>query len=117
MLDDVQGVDDVAQRLRLGPSLWVERPAIGGDCTIWRAALGAHSAEQGRVEPSAILVAALEVEVGRPGKAWLVAQDGRVARTRLEPHIDDVHLLAEPGATAFGAFHSGGMDFLGRALV
>ena len=70
------------------------QPAVA-HAAIGRCALGRDGAEQGRLEPSAMLIAALEVQVGGPGKSRLAAQHRRLARSRLEPHVDDVHLLAE----------------------
>ncbi len=61
---DVDRVDAVAERLGEGAALLVERPAGGGDHLVGRVAADADAAEQGGVEPAAVLVAAFGVEVG-----------------------------------------------------
>ena len=43
------------------------------------------------LEPTTMLIAALKVEVGRPdGVALAIAQDGIVAGSRIDPHIEGV---------------------------
>src|SRR5271165_7367912 len=64
-----------------------------------------------------MLVPPLQVEVGRPGKSGLAPQNRCLARTGLEPHIDDVHLLTELCAAALRALGSRGQNLLGRMLV
>ncbi len=59
---DIDGIDAVAERLRHGAALLVERPAGGGDVRVGRAAAQRDRGEQRGVEPAAVLVAAFEVE-------------------------------------------------------
>src|SRR5208283_3262843 len=100
LVGDFDWVNSIAQRLGHSAALWVERPAGGRDATIGRPTLRPNRTEQGRVKPSAMLITAFQVEISRPGKSWLAAQHRCLARTRLEPHVNNVHLLAELGAAA-----------------
>ena len=64
----------------------------------WRnggAAARAEADEQRALEPAAMLVAALEVQVGRPRQLRPDRQHGLVARARVEPHVEDVRLALE----------------------
>ena len=47
-----------------------------------------------------MLVASLQVHIGRPVQAPLAGEDRRVAHPRLEPYIEDVLLLAEVRSSA-----------------
>ena len=76
------GSTSLPQRLRHGAALFVERPAVGRDRAIGRLVARADGAEQGRVEPAAMLVAAFEVQIGGPGQAGFVAEHGSVAAIR-----------------------------------
>jgi hypothetical protein len=89
----------------------VSAPFVG------RAALEADADEEGGVEPAAILVAAFEVHVGRPGEVVFLGQDGEVAGAGIEPDIEDVALLLKFGAAAVGAGVAGAEEFLGGAFV
>ena len=63
-LGDVDGIDAVAEGLREGAALFVEGPAGGRDHPVGSVAAQRDGGEQGGVEPAAVLVAALGVEVG-----------------------------------------------------
>src|SRR3954471_18549346 len=65
---DVHGIGGVAQRLRLRAALFVQRPSAGQHTFIWGTAFSADGAQQGRVEPSTMLVAAFQIEVRGPGE-------------------------------------------------
>jgi hypothetical protein len=52
------------------------------------------------VEPAAVLVAALGVEIGGEVELGFGFEDGVPACAGLEPDVEDVHLLAELGAAA-----------------
>ncbi len=107
LLGDLDGIDSIAERFGRSLALGIERPAIGGDTAIRSVPTCAHGDEQGRVKPSAILIAAFKVKVGRPGEIRLVPQHGGVAGAGLKPYIDDVCLFAERSATTGGANVSG----------
>ena len=47
-----------------------------------------------------MLVAALEIDVGRPGQLRAERQHRLVARARVEPDVEDVALALELGAAA-----------------
>jgi len=70
----------------------------------------AHGAEQGRLEPSAILVAAFEIKIGRPGITRLVVNKSQIARARFQPHVEDVSFLLEPRSRAMRTLGAGGKN-------
>ena len=59
------------------------------------AAARAQTDEQRALKPAAMLVAAFEIHVGRPGQLRPDRQHRLVARTRVEPHVENVHLALE----------------------
>ncbi len=63
--------------------------------------------QQRGLEPAAVLVRALEVEVRRPGQATVTQREG-VGRAALEPHVDDVHHLLVVRRVPAGAEEAGG---------
>src|SRR3546814_13441822 len=69
-LDDLQRIDDIAQRFGHFTALLVERKAMGKYGVIRCAAACAAAFEQGGLEPAAMLVGAFEVrsEERRVGK-------------------------------------------------
>ena len=76
------------------------------------------SAHQHRaLEPAAVLVVALEVEVGRPAQFRVDGQHGLVARARVEPDVEDVLLALERRPAARRAREPGRQEVLDRALV
>ena len=79
LVGDFDRIDGLPSDFVHGAALRIERPAVRRHAAIGRSAFCAHGAEQGRVEPSAMLVAALEVEVGRPGQSGLVSKHCRMA--------------------------------------
>src|SRR3546814_8578929 len=62
--DDLQRIDDIAQRFGHFTALLVERKAMGKYGVIRCAAACAAAFEQGGLEPAAMLVGAFEVEAG-----------------------------------------------------
>ena len=86
-------------------------------CAERRAAPRAQADEQRALEPAAVLIAALEVEVGRPRQLRAERQHRLVARTRVEPHVEDVALPLELRAAARRARQSVGDELLDRPFV
>ena len=74
--------DDVAQRLRHLAALLVEREAVGQHAVVGRAAARAAALEQRGMEPAAMLVGALEIEVGRPVQLGIAARARRRGSSR-----------------------------------
>ena len=64
------------------------------------------------MEPAAVLVAALEVHVGRPAQPGPPRQDGRVRGAGVEPDVEDVLLLLELRPAALRAGESRGQEVL-----
>ena len=94
-VDQLLRVDVVAEALRDLLALGVDGEAVGDDGVVGRAAARRDADQQRRVEPAAVLVAALEVDVGRPRQVRALAEHGRVRRAGVEPDVEDVRLLVE----------------------
>ena len=76
------------------PSSSIRKPCVstalnGG------AATRAEADEQRALEPAAVLVAAFEIDVRRPRQLRPERQHRLVARSRVEPHVEDVRLALE----------------------
>ena len=101
----------------LRPSSAIDE-AVGQHLIERRPAARADADQQRAVEPAAVLVAALEVDVGRP--AVIGSRNGQhrlVARARVEPHVEDVGLALEGGAAARRAGEASRHELLERPLV
>ena len=59
------------------------------------------------MEPSAMLVAALKVKIGRPGQIRFVSEHGGMAASRFEPDVEDVGFLLELLSTTCRTLCSG----------
>ena len=94
-LRDVDGIDPIPLAFGHGAPVLVERPAAGGGHAVGCGVTFADGAEQGRLEPAAMLIAALDIKVGRPGKILFDSQNGCLAGAALEPHVEDIHLFPE----------------------
>ena len=115
--DHLVGVDVVAEALRDLAALAVDGEAVGDHLLVGRAPARADADQQRRVEPAAVLVAALEVDVAGPGQVRARAQHHRVRRARVEPDVEDVALLVELGAGAARAGEARGQQLLRLARV
>ena len=102
-ISDVHRINVVAPRLGHRSAFFVEGPAVGHHHAVGRSSPRAHGAEQRRMEPSAVLVAAFEIEISREGQVRFLAKDGGIARAGLEPDIDDVGFFPEFCSAALGA--------------
>src|SRR6185437_13196 len=91
------GIDSVAEGFGEGAALLVEGPADGGYRFVGRGTFDGHGAEQGGVEPAAVLVGSFDVEVGGPAKLRVGLENGVPAYAGVEPDVEDVHFLAESG--------------------
>ena len=94
-LDDLFGLDGIAERLVHGLAFAIEHPAVEGARAIGRATLEARADQQRTVEPAAVLIAAFEIHVGRPGQAEALVEHGEMARAGIEPDVENVVLFAE----------------------
>ncbi len=77
----------------LRPSSSIDE-AVGQHLVERRASARADADEQRALEPAAMLVAALEVDVGRPAMVFAERQHRLVARARVEPDVEDVRARA-----------------------
>src|ERR1035438_2740470 len=69
------------------------------------------------MEPAAILIAAFNVEIRGPSQIVSGGEHCQVARSGIEPDVQDVGFLAELGAAALGAGHAGRQQFGCGALI
>src|SRR5207244_5857068 len=97
--------------------LFIQGPAIGCDHTVRSLVTSADGAEQGRMKPSAVLVAAFEVKVGGPGKIGFVAEHGGMAATRFEPNVENVSFFGKFCSPALGALCVRGNQGIGVGRV
>src|SRR6266567_1657955 len=103
LLDDLFRGDHVPHRLAHLPSGAVHHEAVGEDVPVGCNAAGAHRGEERGVEPAAVLVAPLQVHVGRGAKVGAALQHGGMGDAGVEPDVEDVHLLVEVALAARGA--------------
>ena len=103
LVADLIGVDHVAERLGHLAALAVEREALRDDRLVGSMAVGAHRGEQRALEPTAMLVGALEVHVRRVLKLGAILADGLPGHAGVPPHIKDVLIGLEVMAAALGA--------------
>ena len=100
LIDDLLGRDGVAQGLGHLAALAVQGEAVGQDLLIGRLALDGHCREERRLEPAAVLVAALQIHLAGPGEAEVLVQHRHVGNAAVEPHIQDVAVLLHVVAAA-----------------
>ena len=84
--------DGVAERFGHLHALFIQREAVGQHAAVGRTALGAAGLQHRGMEPAAMLVGALEIQVGdaivRPVRA--VAQHEGMGGARVKPHVQHV---------------------------
>ena len=87
------GGHHIAERLAHLAALLVHHEAMRQHRLERRHPARAHGLQQRGMEPAAMLVRTLQIQIGRPGQPALFQHEG-MGRTALEPHIHDVeHLL------------------------
>src|ERR1700733_5413692 len=87
--------DTDAERFGHRAPFVVEGPAIGGALAIRSGALESDTHQERAVEPSTVLVAALQVHIGWPRQAIFRGQYGKMARSGIEPDIENIAFLAK----------------------
>src|SRR2546425_6128191 len=109
--------DDVTEGLRHLPSFAVDEEPVRHDALVGRRVARPHRLEQRGLEPAAVLVRALEIELGRPVELGTSLEHGGVAATGVEPHVEDVALFPEALAAALRASRVGRQELARRACV
>ena len=117
MLDDLIGLDGVAERFVHGVALAIQHPAVQRTGAVWRTALESHAHQQRAMEPAAILIAAFHVKIRGPRQIVGRGEHGQMARSGIEPDVQDIGFLAELRAAALGAGYAGRQQFGRGALV
>src|SRR5207302_2575273 len=69
------------------------------------------------MEPSAVLVASFEIKIGGPGQVRFVPEDSGMARSRLEPDVENVSLFFELCAAAMGTLVAGPKNRIGLRRI
>ncbi len=112
------GADSVTERLAHLAAQLVERESVADDGAERGPGASADRLQQARLEPAAMLVGALEVDIGGPGQAARLEHEG-VGAAALEPDVDDVaHLLVLVGVAVVAEEAAGGRRIPGiRALL
>src|SRR5262249_4821449 len=105
--DDLLGGGHVAFRLRHLLAGAVDDEAVRDDGVVRRATLDGDAGEQCAVEPTAMLVAALEVDVGATAELGPPFHHRPPAAPGVEPDVEDVGLWAEGRPSAARARHPG----------
>ncbi len=85
--------------------LLVDGEAAGQDVLIRCAAICAHAGEQAGLEPTAVLVGAFQVHIGRERQALVCAvlEHAGMRDAGFPPHVEDVLLRDKLGAAALFA--------------
>ena len=117
LLDDVVRLDRIAERLRHLAAVLGHDEAVREDLPERRAAARAQADEQRALEPAAMLVAPFEIDVGGPRQLGPHREHRLMARPRVEPDVENVHLALEMAAAALGTREAGGNEILRRTLV
>ena len=90
---------------------------MGQDLPVRRPAACRQRDQQRALEPAAVLIASLEIHVRRPAELRRAGKDRFMARSRIEPDVEDVPLAFERRAAAGGARKSLRQEFLDGAFV
>jgi len=106
LVTDLDGIDDVANGLRHLAAVLVDRETAAQDRLVGGIAIRTDTREQRGLEPTTMLVGALEVEVCRTMQVRTRAQHARVRDAGLPPHVEHVLLTFELMTAAVGAAHA-----------
>ena len=90
LLHDLLRRNDIAERFRHFAPVFVEHEAMRQHGIVGRAAARPAGFDQRGLKPSAVLVRAFEIKIGRPAKLGALLEHKSVGRARIEPHLDDV---------------------------
>ena len=103
VLNHLFRLDRVAQRFVHRAAFAIEHPSAQRRGPKRRPAFQPRPHQQRTLEPSAVLVAALDVHIGGPFQAEALVQHRQVARTGIEPHVQNVVFLVELLSAALAA--------------
>src|SRR5262249_20242926 len=104
----------VPEGLRHLPPAAVDEEAVRDHRVVRGAALDGDAGQERAVEPAAVLVAALQVEVRPAAELGAPLDDRLPADTGIEPDVEDVRLETEARPRAAGAGESGRYQLGGR---
>ena len=81
----------------------IHHKAMGENGLIGGLAGPAHTGQKGGMKPSPVLVASLQIHIGRARQPFPFFEDGRMAHPGIKPDIQDIMVLCKFGRTAFAA--------------
>ena len=101
LLDHFLGINTVAKRLVHSSSLAVHNPAVGEDLLEGSAAIQcSHRGQKRGLEPTAVLIRALQINVGGPELGGAVHQRRIMGGAGVKPAVQSILLLGKDLATA-----------------
>ena len=96
---------DIADGFRLLPAFAVDDPAVCDYLFVRSTIVRRDTAAKARIEPTAILIAAFEIDIGRESERIATSfQNCDTARTRIEPNVENIGLFAKFRTVAIAAF-------------
>ena len=95
LLGDLERRDHVAERLRHLAPVAVESKSVSDHTAVGSLIAVVDRHQQGGLKPAAVLVVALEIQVGRPRQLVLPPEYGGVGDPGLEPDVEDVAAARE----------------------
>ena len=101
----------VAEGLTHLSALTVHDPAVCDDSLVRRFAAPCNGREQRRLEPTAVLVCTLKVQVSRPMEIIACIANGSMGHAGIKPNVHDVALFCKGGAAALLALCASGQNF------
>ena len=101
----------VAEGLTHLSALTVHDPAVCDDSLVRRFAAPCNGREQRRLEPAAVLVCTLKVQVSRPMEIIACIANGSMGHAGIKPNVHDVALFCKGGAAALLALCACGQNF------
>ena len=110
LVNHILGSYYVANRFTHLAAFAVHGEAVGEDCLVGGIAVDGNGAEEGGVEPAAVLVGAFQIEVAGIFHAFPflvgIAEDAVPGGAGVKPYVHNVLFLVEMGAAAVGAFEA-----------
>ena len=117
-VDDLLWRRHVADRFALLFAFTVNNPTVSDNAFVRSGVVSYDAAAKAGIEPAAILVAALQINIGRKSQRLAASfENSDAARTRIKPNVKNVGFLAKIGTAAFCAFVTIRQKFMFRPRV
>ena len=82
--------NDVAQGFRHFSAVLIDNETVGQKLLVRGPPQGCAACQHGRLEPTPVLVAAFEIQIGRPSQLFALLQNRIMSGTRIKPYIHGV---------------------------